>query len=366
MTSTRRWRALAGVAAGAFVAAACGGQGELPQVKGVMKLAWAPIDVAVHPRTGRAYVAASRFVSTAEGTERIEGALLVIDERAEKLLATVAVGPNADAVAVDPGTDRIYVLSSSSDADVPSTLAVIDGTANRVVSTLPLVGLTGGMALQAAAQRVYVSTSVQLAGEPPISSNRLLVIDAASNRLIQGVEISRTTDPASSRGLALNTATDRIHLGLQATSAPGALVVIDRETLKVLSTTPARDPESIAVGRDNRVFSSANVAKAVEVFDGDGRLLKTLPTDSRPIVVAVDEEKNLIYFSNRGTEGTDDPAPAPHANTIGVLDAASGKVIGYVPVSVGPFGIAVDFQRNRIYVVTNDPESGSGTLSVLE
>jgi hypothetical protein len=97
------------------------------------------------------------------------------------VVATIPVGTRPWSVAVNPGTNRIYVLNASNDN--PS---VIDGGTNTVVDTLPSGTLSQGVAVNPTTNRIYVAMCCGLdrvyviqdgASPPPPDNYKLSVPD---------------------------------------------------------------------------------------------------------------------------------------------------------------------------------------------
>src|ERR1700679_1886390 len=82
-------------------------------------------------------------------------------------------------------------------------------------------------------------------------------------------------------------------------------------------------------------------------------LTSTILLPARPQSVAVD--------SGRGTVYVDTDTGTNNADTVEVIDEATGTVTGSVPVGTGAIGMAVDPTTGRLYVANQ----GSGTVSVI-
>jgi YVTN family beta-propeller protein len=79
------------------------------------------------------------------------GAVSVVNESTNTVIATVPVGSEPYGAAVDPSTDVIYVTNAGD-----NTVSVIDGATNAVVATVPVGELPTGIAVDAATHTAYV------------------------------------------------------------------------------------------------------------------------------------------------------------------------------------------------------------------
>ena len=79
---------------------------------------------------------------------------------AQTVVATVTVGNNPQGVAVNPSTNRIYVVNAFFD----NTVSVIDGATNTVVATVPVGNSPWDVAVNPSTNRIYVANAVDFAG----------------------------------------------------------------------------------------------------------------------------------------------------------------------------------------------------------
>ncbi len=89
------------------------------------------------------------------------------------MLATVNV-ENGPGVAVNPGTNRIYVANF-----VSNNVSVIDGATNSVVATVSMGNGPESVAVNPGTNRIYVANFV---------SNNISVIDGATNSVVDDGE----------------------------------------------------------------------------------------------------------------------------------------------------------------------------------
>ncbi len=187
--------------------------GESNEVVATLPAGEEPWDLAVDPNTGRVFV-----------TNRSSGTVSVIDGRHNLVIGTVAVGDLPTGVAVNPDRGRVYVASSES-----GDLAVVDGVSNLLIASLPLAsGSPVGawdVAVDSGSNRVYVATSAVEASDA--DGGTILVIDASNNSLINSVAVPRSVE-----ALAVDSASGRIYGG---SSSDDRMWVIDGRTNVVTS-----------------------------------------------------------------------------------------------------------------------------------
>jgi YVTN family beta-propeller protein len=172
-----------------------------------------PWDLAVDPNTGRVFV-----------TNRGSGTVSVIDGRHGLLLHNVSVGDLPTGVAVNPDTGRVYVAGSGS-----GQLVVVDAVSNLLIETLPLTGKASvdawDVAVDSGSNRVYVAIPAPEASDP--DAGTVLVIDASSDRLVGSIAV-----PTPAETLAVDSASGRLYVG---GSSDSRMWVIDAGTDAVTS-----------------------------------------------------------------------------------------------------------------------------------
>jgi YVTN family beta-propeller protein len=187
-----------------------------------------PAKVAVNPSTNRVYVT----------LEAQNGSLDVIDGRRRKLIASIPLPPYPLSVAVDTGSNRIYVADFLCGC---GQVTVVDGGTNRVANTIGVLGSTmlNGVALDSRDNLVYATdensgfylidlTSGEVLGEvgglsnpnevtsipgttlvvqPGTGANRAIFIDAVSLAVKKRVQVGKFPT-----GVAVNRATKRVYV----------------------------------------------------------------------------------------------------------------------------------------------------------
>lgn len=286
----------------------------------------APVDVAVDPVTNRVYLANQRSNSVA-----------VIDGATNTVVDAIAVS-FPEAVAVNPKTNRVYVASG---LQLDNDLVVIDGSSDQVVATIPwdTRRRPDSLAVDPVRNRVYAA-----------SAEQLLVVDGATNEIVTRLQIE---DPARFcfnclAGVAVDTRRDRVYVGN--VPSAGLVAVLDGASDQVLTTirTTGREmPGEIAVDEQaNRIYALPGPT----VVSGNGYgILAQVPAAAPGASIAVDPGTSRIYVW------------VPQDLYLIVLDGSTGATIatldamltGINPPRGTQGGVALDPDRQRLYVVTN-------------
>ena len=182
-----------------------------------------PDAVAVDPATRTVYV-----VNAGDGT------VSAIDESTNKVTGTpIRVGANPDAVAVDPATRTVYVANAGD-----GTVSVIDESTNKVTGTPIRVGANpDAVAVDPATHTVYVTNNAHqgLREDPSVSvinGNQVTNIPLGFGGILRGVAV----DPAT-HNVYVTDADD------------GSVSVIDESANQVTgpAITVGANPDAVAV-----------------------------------------------------------------------------------------------------------------------
>ncbi len=98
-------------------------------------------------------------------------------------------------------------------------------------------------------------------------------------------------------------------------------------------------PHGVASDKDGRIYVTDTVLRKVFIFDTVGSKFKSIGDDPRaklqtPAGIAINDRDGIIYVSDTGLD-----------KVIAVL------YFGSVPAMENPSGLAVDLERNRLYIV---------------
>jgi YVTN family beta-propeller protein len=227
-----------------------------------------------------------------------------------------------------------------------------------------------------AAHRLYVA-----------HNSRVEVLDTTNGKLIGAI-----TGLKSTHGVALN---PDGKTGYISDGAGNSIVVFDRSDLSVKATVPAgTNPDGIAFEPTTKtVWAFNGRSNNVSVFDtAYNRVVATIPLPGKPEFPQVDghgavfvniEDKNAIVRLDAATrkavatwkmQGCESPSgmAIDHAkhrlfsvcdgNKMGIVDFATGKLLGLAPIGDSPDAAAFDAKSGLAF----SSNGGDGSLSVVD
>jgi YVTN family beta-propeller protein len=256
-----------------------------------------PIAMALNPRTHLIYIA-----------NHGSGTVSVIDEKTNRVAATIPVDSLPYSIAVDQLTNQIFVSSVYS-----NSLKIIDG-ASGSVRTMKAIS-ADAMSLNAEAGRLY------LLG---YESAELTVFNAADQALSK-LPMGQMHLWAIGRNPATST--------FYVTRIGSADVLAYNEKLHTSSIIKTGNyPCAIAINtKANRIYVVNYADQSLTVIDGkDNHVLATLSVGNHPQAVAVDEAADKAYVVNV----LDD--------SVTIIDGAKSSVASTISVGKNPYGIVVD------------------------
>lgn len=241
------------------------------------------------------------------------------------VVTTIKVGRYPYHVAVDPKTDRIYVLSSGGD------LWTIDGTTNTVVSEISAGILGGDVTVDPDTGRVYLADDVADGG--------VTVVNGDTGQVVTTIPLK---NPFS---IAVDPATDRIYAATIWDSS-GRLTVIDGATDKVIATRRAGHTGSLAVDPLTDTVYAPNIyANSMWVINGQtGLHTRTFGNVIAGYGTAVAPGTGLIYVATQRNGRL--------VNTVTVISASTDKILKIIPLGYSRpgSGIAIDSPAHTAYV----------------
>ena len=285
---------------------------------------------------------------------------------AQRVTATVPVGTNPVAVAVNPVTNKIYVANcvKRSGRSLPTgTVTVIDGNTN-VTTDVPVGICPSAVAVNPVTNKIYIANfgSFCLIGNWCINYGSVTVIDGATNHTIT------ITDPNAKnpRAVAVNPVTNKIYV---ANNLSQNVTVIDGasnsiKTVPLTGTYPydiAVDTTTNQIYVTNFLFGSVAGSKPIYVIDGFTSRSTTVtdPKAADPFAVAVNSVTNKIYVVNR-QNGT-------NVGSGTVIDGATNSTTNIADLN-GPHAVVVNPISNRIYLANanNAGINGNGGVTVVD
>jgi YVTN family beta-propeller protein len=198
-----------------------------------------------------------------------KGELIVLDRARLQVIKRIPVGQEPRSVAVNPVTNKIYVVNYGPQS---YNVSVIDGATLTVKATIPTGQAPIDVAVNSRTNRVYVSAPFQ---------KKLLVIDGATDTMLPPITVG-----SGPTGLAVDEATNTIHVALSNWSfepyvnALGSVYDSGTSTI-VHPPVPIPDrtqPRAIAVD-DTRIYvgnlGGGTVHPRITVFDKATRTILT-------------------------------------------------------------------------------------------
>jgi DNA-binding beta-propeller fold protein YncE len=294
--------------------------------------------------------------------------------RAQSVVATLPVGTNPVAIAVNQMTNKIYVANCQTTANsqpgVNGTITVIDGDTNAT-ATVPVGICPVSIGVNAATNKIYIANfgKTCLIANSCNNAGSITVIDGSTNSTIT-VSDQQPNLPHP-YGVAVNQLTNKIYV---ANNISGDLTVIDGETNSTMTVSTADPhPYTVAVNSStNKVYvtsflvfgATTNTVTTVDAAT-DTSLGINDPNAADPIAVAVNPITNKIYVANLGNIGKN----GTNVGSVTVIDGPTGSVTSIVdPNALSPHAVGVNPLTNKIYVANaNDTSnSGNGGVTIID
>jgi adhesin/invasin len=243
-----------------------------------------PFGVAVNAQTNRVYVTTFAVLT---------GGVVVIDASDNSPIATILLDGEARGIAVDEGTDTIFVaVAGDPGKDIPPSLAIIDGKENRVVTSIPfkdgaLAGI--GVAFDPTDRLVYVA----------IPNLGVGVFDLAKREHVTTVPIVGDKGAAGTYGVAVDVRARLVYATNRAEHTFSVIDPVGRKELDRFSV--GAFPEGLGIDPDRGVVYVANSgANTVSFIHQDPKtsrfvVFATLIVGPQPKAAAVDPTTGRFY-----------------------------------------------------------------------
>ena len=281
---------------------------------------------------------------------------LALPSVAQVVIATLPVGQNPGAVAVNSITNKTYVVDPCGDGydcAQNGTVTVIDGatlsTQTVNIGFASSAEYSGDVAINPVTNKIYVTNDC--GNDRHCASTTVTVIDGAT--------LSTQTVTVGSRGgwgfgasrLAVNWVTNKIYA---TNSEDNTVTVIDGATNSTTTLNVVGKPSAVALNSvTNKIYATLFDRQTLAIIDGatNGITFVTVGWDAGAL--AVNSVTNKIYVLN---DCGDSEACGPP--TVTVID---GATLVTQTISVGTLASAGDFSAlainsvtNKIYVVSTD------------
>ena len=283
----------------------------------------------------------------------------------QTVVATVPVGINPVAIALNPMTNKIYVANcvpSGANA-INGTVTVIDGYTNAT-ATVPVGICPSAVAVNPATNKIYVANFGHMSFSRGLNYGSLTVIDGGTDTPVN-VTDSKAKFP---RAVALNPITNKIYIANRESSN---VTVIDGWTNAITTVPTVVWPYDLAVNPvTNKIYVTSfgpYPTTSMAVIDGTTGHSTTVTDQSavNPTAVAVNHVTNKIYVANLDNCGD---GPCSNVGSVTVIDGGTDSTTHIVdPNAFGPHALAVDPVSNKIYVANSNTitKSGDGGVTVI-
>ena len=299
------------------------------------------------------------------------GNLLVVDTATNILAGTVAIGANPFAAAVNTAGTRVYATNFGG-----GSVSVIDTSTNSVIATIPVAAGPQGVALNPAGTRAYVAS---------FNGSVVPVIDTGTNAVLTNIALPAAVD------VIVNSTGTRLYV-----AAGSSVAVVDTSTNGILTTIPAGGPViGMALTPDGAHLYVRDIqhAKVVVIDTASNSVVGSIPV-ATPFTangLAFNPAGTRLYVSNGTVLSVIDPATnavidsVPLGTTAGAvngvavapdgahvyaatasgvlsIDTATNAIVTVLPNSVRALGHFIGPAAFATFVVTNNNDSGPGSL----
>lgn len=257
----------------------------------------------------------------------------VIDRSLERVTAAITVGDKPMGMALNPAQDTVYVVNSGS-----RTLSVVEAAHLNVLDVIPLTAGIGPIDV------VFVpDTDISLHGKLYILnrlSNDVTVINTITRRVMKIIPVG-----LSPSAIAVDTQRREVYV---ANERSNSLSIINTVGDAVVSTVPVdKRPSGVVIGVDK-----------IYVLNEGSAMITIVSPSTRTVSGSI----ALSEPPRRGIKGFDNRLFIANA-TDSITFLNSGDVATRtIPSGPGPFGMAVDERRNRMYVT----DSRSDAVEIVE
>jgi len=233
----------------------------------------------------------------------------------QTVVGSIAVGAQPVSAAVNPITNKLYIVNQLGDS-----VTVIDGATNN--STTVSVGSQPvAVAVNAVTDKIYVANYLD---------GTISILDGVTN---SSTTVAVGSQPVS---IAVNPVTDQVYI---ANYLSATVTIVDGLTNATQTVAVGIAPVFVAVNPvSNKAYVVNQLSSTVTVIDGATYNEVTVACGSQPVSVAVNVVTGKIFTANSGD------------NTVTVID---GVTNGTVAVAVGsqPVGLLVNPVSQEVFVL---------------
>jgi YVTN family beta-propeller protein len=241
--------------------------GYIPNTQGVH-------GIALVKSLGKGYISAGRA-----------NAVVVFDLKTLKVLTTVPVGQNPDAIFYDDFSKKIITCNGRS-----KDATIVDPATDVVVATVPL-GDKPETAVSDGKGKIFVN------GE---NTSTLIVFDATTYKEIARYKIEGGEEPS---GLDIDRKTNRLFIGCGGTKT---MVVMDASNGKTLATLPIGGTDGVVFDPGLKMAYASNgegtISAVKEVNADKFEFVENIPTEPSARTIGIDLVTHKLYLPAAKTE----------------------------------------------------------------
>jgi len=243
---------------------------------------------------------------------------------AQSVITTIPVGDSPRGVAINPITNRIYVVNNTS-----QDVSVISGDTNTVLTTVDVAYSAVNVAVDPQTNRIYVANC-------QVPQWGACVINGVNNSAIDSLGVTVYRD------IAVNPQTNRIYAHTLSGN-DDRVTVIDGTDFSVIDNVLLGSSlyyEDVAIGVNpqmNRIYATYSGDNSLTVINGStNAIVTTIPLGEETEDVVVNPDTNRIY--------------AIYGNKIAVINGANNTIVDTV-LNLGNINdLAVNPTINHVYV----------------
>jgi YVTN family beta-propeller protein len=209
----------------------------------------------------------------------------------------IIVGKSPGSITLDPTTNMTYVAIGNDDR-----ISTINGNTSEVRTFV-----LGEASFEPADRSIALNPKTNTVYATNPSANSVSVINASNNELLTDIPVGD-----SPSAIAVNKNTSSVYI-----------INSKSSTVSAINGTKYGFPQSLLTGdqSDNGIAG-----------------IPGIKVESNPRAIAINPKTDMIYVANH------------FSDTVSVIRGSDNKPVAHVPVNDGPTGIAVDEDRNTIYV----------------
>jgi YVTN family beta-propeller protein len=269
-----------------------------------------PVQLAYDSAKGEIFVVEQGPTTTVGSYDASAGAVSIISDATNKVIATVPLGDFPSAIAYDPAKGEMFVVNdgrNQSDTSASNTaigiVSVISDVSNSVVASVPVGPFPGGIAYDPAKEEVFVSSA-------------------------------------------------------GSTSTPGSVAVISDATNAVVATVPLNDAGTAAYdsARGELYVVTTKENSTTIISDSTNSVVGTKAAGPFPFYIAYDPARGELFVSNPGADtvtvlsdasASSTSTTAPSSATTSSSSAFDSSFVLIVAVNAAVFLVlgAVSFRR---------------------